>query len=161
MKSILTAFAILVSATLFAQNTLKEDVDIIQGIYGKSKKELAVSFMNVPPASAEAFWKLYDEYEAERKALGHQKVVLINDYAKHFDALTEAKADELAKGTLENNMDYEKLYSKYYEKIKPVIGAIGAARFMQLEIYLQTIVRVHIQDEVPFIYDMEGAKTKK
>jgi hypothetical protein len=130
MKKLLTVLVIAGSTTAFAQSTMKEDVDIIQSVYGKSKKELVNSFMKLTATQADAFWKLYDQYETERKALGQKKIALIDDYAKNYETLTEAKADELAKGSLKNNLDYEKLFSKYYEKIKPAIGAINAARFI-------------------------------
>src|SRR6185295_1775710 len=99
MKNLLTVLVIAVSTTAFAQSTMKEDGDIIQGVYGKSKKELVMSFMYLTGTNADAFWKLYDEYETERKALGHQRVALIDDYAKHYETFTDAKADELAKGS--------------------------------------------------------------
>ena len=160
MKKLLFIIAIAASSTAFAQSSMKEDVDIIQGIYGKSKKELVNSYMQLTGTQATAFWKVYDEYEVERKALGQKKVQLISDYAEHYVSLTDAKADDLAKATLKNSMDFEKLQAKYYEKTKAVIGALNAAKFIQAEIYLQTTVRSAIQDAIPFIGDIDRAIPK-
>jgi hypothetical protein len=63
--------------------------------------------------------------------LGQTKLQLINNYAESYATLTDEKADELAKGTLKNNQDYEKLYSKTYGQMKKAIGAINAAKFIQ------------------------------
>ena len=46
----------------------------------KSKKELAVAYMAIPEAQAAGFWKIYDEFEVERKALGKVKVNIIEEY---------------------------------------------------------------------------------
>ena len=44
---------------------------------------------------ATAFWKLYDEYEAERKKLGQDFIAILQDYANNYENLDDKKADEL------------------------------------------------------------------
>jgi hypothetical protein len=160
MKSIknhLLIAALLFSSVSFAQSN-KEDVDIIQASYGKSKKELINEYMKLTEPKAGPFWKLYDEYEVERKALGREKIRLIEDYVKHLDSLSDVKADELMKSVIENNLNMEKLYKKYYEKFSATLGGVKAAKFMQMEVYLQTVVRNVVQEEIPFIHDMDEKK---
>lgn len=160
MKKVFLLLLVAITTGVFAQSTNKEDLDVIQGLYGKSKKELAVAYMAIPEAQAPAFWKIYDEFEAERKALGKAKVTVIEDYATNYENLTDAKADELAKASLKNNMDYQKLFSKYYDKYKKAVGAINAAKIIQFENYMQTTVQSEIQEAIPFIGEMEATKTK-
>jgi len=155
MKKLLFALALFVSADAVAQSTMKEDVDIIQATYGKSKKELVSMYMNLTGTQGDGFWTMYDQYENERKALGQKRIQLINDYANNFTSLTDAKADELVKATSKNNMDYEKLLLKYYNKSKSLIGALNAAKFIQLENYLQTTIRDEIQNAIPFIGEID------
>ncbi|MGL2963793.1 hypothetical protein ACSVH2_08250 [Flavobacterium sp. RSB2_4_14] len=159
MKKLFLVVLLSTTVATFAQSTTKEELDIIQGVYGKSKKELAVAFMNLSEPQNAAFFKVYDAYELERKALGAKKVEIIESYAKDYYTLTDESADVLAKATLKNNADFEKLLSKYYGKAKKEVGAINAAKFMQFEIYLQTAVRSEIQEAVPFIGELD--KTKK
>jgi len=158
MKKLFLVVLLSSTVTTFAQSTSKEDLDIIQGVYGKSKKELAVAFMNLTEPQSSAFFKVYDAYEIERKALGAKKVEIIDSYAKDYYNLTDEKADVLAKATLKNNADFEKLLSKYYNSVKKEVGALNATKFIQLEIYLQTAVRSEIQDSIPFIGELEKAK---
>jgi hypothetical protein len=128
-------------------------------MYGKSKKELAVAYMAIPDAQSAAFWKIYDEFEAERKALGKAKVANIENYAANYDNLTDEKADMIAKAALKNNMDYQKMFSKYYDKYKKAVGAVTAAKIIQFETYMQTTVQSEIQNSIPFIGEMEATKT--
>lgn len=146
------------SFSSYAQSTFKEDVEVVQSVYGKSKSELVKQYMNLSDAQATAFAKVYDSYETERKALGQTKFQLINDYAANYETLTDAKADELAKGTLKNHIAYEKLYTKTYNQAKKAIGAINAAKFIQLEVYLQTIIRSEILEAIPFIGELDKSK---
>ena len=157
--SLITLIAMMAVSTLsFAQASLKEDVDYIQREWGMKKTEVVKSYMNVQESQAAEFWKLYDTYEIERKALGKTRLMLLNDYATHAESLTPEKADEIAKATLKNNEAYQKLYTKYYGKAKKVLGAVGAAKFIQAENALQTAINHETQLAIPFIGQLEKEK---
>jgi hypothetical protein len=161
MKKVFLILLMALTSGVYAQSSDKEDLEIIQGVYGKSKKELAQDYMAIPESQATVFWKIYDEFEVERKALGKAKVAVINDYAANFANLTDEAADKIAKSGLKNNMDYQKLFSKYYDKYKKAVGAITAAKIIQFENYMQTTVQVEIQDAIPFVGEIEALKTKQ
>lgn len=144
----------------YSQSSFKEDVEVLQSIYGKSKADLVKQYMNLSDAQNVAFTKIYDKYEEQRNALGQAKFKLINDYAANYETLTDEKADELAKGTLKNHMNYEKLYCKTYGQVKKAVGAINAAKFIQLEVYLQTIIKAEILEAIPFIGELDKSKIK-
>lgn len=159
MKKLSLIFIMAIAAfSSYAQSSFKEDVDVLQSVYGKSKSDLVKQYMNLSDTQSAAFTKVYDDYETQRKALGQSKFQLINDYAASYATLTDAKADELAKGTLKNHIAYEKLYCKTYSKAKKAIGAINAAKFIQLEVYLQTIIRAEILESIPFIGELDKSK---
>jgi len=157
MKKLFLFLSIIVSTSIFAQST--DDVILVQSLYGKSKGDIIKDYLNLAEPQATAFQAIYDNYEAERKALGQKKMQIINDYAINYDKITDEKADELAKNNLKNNVDFEKLLSKAYGKAKKAVGPINAAKFIQLEQYFQTTIRSAVQDEIPFIGELE--KTKK
>lgn len=160
MKKVFLILLVALTSGVFAQSSDKEDLDIIQGVYGKSKKELAQSYMAIPESQAAAFWKIYDEFEVERKALGTAKVAIINDYATNYVHLNDESADKIAKAGLKNNLEYQKMFSKYYDKYKKAVGAVTAAKIIQFENYMQTTVQAEIQDSIPFIGEIEAVKTK-
>ena len=160
MKKVFLILLVALTSGVYAQSSEKEDLDIIQGVYGKSKKELAEAYMAIPESQAAAFWKIYDEYEVERKALGTEKVAILNEYATNYANLTDESADKIAKAGLKNNLNYQKLFSKYYDKYKKAVGAVTAAKIIQFENYLQTTVQSEIQDSIPFIGEIEGIKVK-
>ena len=89
----LTAF-ILLSAVTIAQSN-KEDIAIVQNMFGKDKKELVQAYMTIPEAKKAGFWTMYDEYEESRKKLGRERIAVIQDYANAYDSLNDKKASDL------------------------------------------------------------------
>ncbi|MNS21319.1 hypothetical protein D3C72_530800 [compost metagenome] len=108
---------------------------------------------------ATAFQPIYDNYESERKALSQKKIQILEDYAKNYASLSDAKATELTSSNLKYNQEAEKLLAKTHSKLVKAIGGINAAKFVQLEQYLQVTIRAEIQDAIPFIGELD--KTKK
>ncbi|WP_348822970.1 hypothetical protein [Flavobacterium aestuarii] len=160
MKKVFLLLAVAISTAGFAQSTLKDDVDVVQSVYGKSKSELVSQYMALTGTQAADFAKIYEAYEIERKKLGQEKIQLINQYATDYATINDEKADDIAKKALKNNTAYDKLYSSYYEKAKKAIGAVNAAKFIQLEIYLQTEIRSSLQNAIPFIGELDMTKVK-
>ena len=71
MKKLLTPICMFLFFSVSAQVT-KDDVNLpCISMYGKDKRDLMQEYMKFDDSTkATAFWKLYDEYEAERKKLG-------------------------------------------------------------------------------------------
>lgn len=158
MKKLILAAALLFNSAAFAQDTFKEEVDMIQSIYGKTKKELVGAYMNVDASKATEFWKVYDKYEGVRKDLSKKRMGIIADYAKNYSTLTDDKANQLANELFANNIAVEKLHKSYYKKFKKVLGGLDAAKLMQVESYLQNSIRAEVQEAIPFIGDMDRSK---
>ena len=112
-------------------------------------------------ASEKKFWALYDSYEAERKKLGQDFIAVLEEYANNYETLDDAKADALVTKMGANNIAYENLYSKYYKQMKPVVGALKASQFLQLEAYLRSVIKTSILDDIPFIGEIDRTKIKE
>jgi hypothetical protein len=137
----------------------QDEVNLIQAIYGKDKRDLMQQYMSFKDsATAGSFWKLYDSYEEERKKLGQDYISILQDYAKNYQTLDDNKADQLVNRASANNLAYENLYAKYYKRMKPVIGALKASQFFQLEAYLRSVVKTTVLDDIPFIGELDRSK---
>lgn len=160
MKHLLLIAILAISSATFAQTSMKQDIDLVQSLYGKSKQELVSSYMMLKEPQAAEFWKIYNAYEAERKVLGEKRIKLIDEYVANFETLSEANADELVKASSDNNIALEKLLLKYYGKAKKVVGAVHAAKFVQLEAALMTAIKGEIQNTIPFIGEIDRSAKK-
>lgn len=145
------------SAAAQAQSN-KEDVDMIQAMFGKDKKELVSAYMAIPAKDSVKFWKLYDEYEGKRKAIGRERIQLLQKYAEEYSSLTDAKASQIATATINNESKTSALYQAYYKRFSEVIGGKAAAKMFQLENYLQTVIKLGILNNIPFIGELDGQR---
>ncbi len=159
MKSV-TKFLIAVSAGLFIctispvvsnAQAEKDEVALYQTMYGMEKRALIEEAMSLNEANKSAFWTVYEEFEKERRTIGEERINLIKNYAENFKAADDAKLDEIAKGALANESKFTKLESTYYEKMKKATNAATSFRWLQVERYLNTSIRMAIQDELPFL----------
>jgi len=158
MKKWLTPLCLFLFFSASAQLTT-DDVNLIQSMYGKDKRDLMQEYLTFKDdAQATAFWKLYDSYEAERKKLGQDFIAILQDYANNYENLDDKKADELVTRSSANNIAYENLYSRYYKKMKPAVGALKASQFFQLEGYLRSAIKTTILDDIPFIGEIDRTK---
>ena len=155
---ILFNFFGLVLFSSFAQ-TNKEDIDLVQAIYGKEKKAIVYNFI-VPADAAKktAFQDLYDAYETERKSLGRQRIALLEKYASVYGNMDDKATDDVMMQTMELQKKVDGIITTYYDKIKKSVGLKEAGQFYQIESYLLSATRIYILGNIPFIGELEKAQ---
>ena len=134
----------------------KEDIDMIQAIYGKEKRAIIGDYI-MPTDSVRkvAFWNLYDAYESERKALGQQRVALLEKYVNGYGNMDDKATDDMMKQTMTLQKSVDGLIATYYDKIKKSVGVKQASQFYQIESYLLSAIRVYLMGNIPFINELE------
>lgn len=133
------------------QENLEEYVTLLRTNVRQQKAEIMGSILGLNIDQSAKFWPIYSEYDAELTKLNDQRLANIQDYARNYDTMTDAKADEL----VQNAMDYRKqraeLLAKYYERVKASLGAVQAARFLQVEDQLLLIIDLQIASSLPVV----------
>jgi hypothetical protein len=131
------------------EQNLQEYVKLLREDVRSQKSAMMSVVMQLDPDEAAKFWPIYRDYDAELSKLNDLRVANIEEYAKTYNQLTDAKADEL----IHNALDYQKqrgeLLAKYYERMKQALGAIAAARFVQVEHQLLLIIDLQIASSLP------------
>jgi hypothetical protein len=145
---ILTAFLMIGIAN--AQSN-KEEIDLLQSMFGMDKKAMVADFLKVDASKADAFWKLYDEYETKRKDLGKKRIDLLKQYAANYSSMSNETADLWMKDLIKLSSSTDKLIVDYYKKIKKVTDSVTALKFYHIESYILTSIRVGILEEIPFV----------
>ena len=140
--------------TAFAQDS-KDEMAILQSIYGMQKRDVVAAYMKVSDAQAATFWSLYEEYEVARKAIGVKRANNIMDYAANYDQITDENVQKLAKTSFEVNKEFNSLWEKTYKKMAKSLSPKLAAKFYQLELYLETMVRSELSESIPMIDELK------
>jgi hypothetical protein len=156
MKKLLILLVFTFPSIAFAQS-YSEDVDVIQAMYGKEKKAIMSDFVKLEGTQADAFWKLYDEYETKRKEFGKQRLGLMEKYAKNYQALDDATTSDIIKETAELGAKTDKLVLTYYKKMEKAAGVKAAAQFYELELYFLSAIRLAIFENIPTIAELDAA----
>lgn len=152
MKKLLFIFGIFIlfSAPALTQD-INDEITLIQAEFGMGKRQIVEAYMDLPASTSAIFWKVYQEYEADRQLLARERIVIINDYLENLDSMGEDEADDLAKRSLKNDVALSKLHQSYYKKFKKATSATDAAKFLQIDIYIHNTIRNQMQQELPFI----------
>ena len=156
MKKLIKSIAIFVLAIQLGQaQSNVEEVDFIQSIIGGEKKEIVGDFIQLEGASADAFWGLYDAYEAERKALDKNRLNLLEKYVNEYEGISDIETDEIVSEAQKLSSGSEKLINSYYKKIRKASGSKAAAQFFHLENYFQALTRTTILENIPVIGELD------
>jgi hypothetical protein len=149
-KYILIVAASLLATFTYAQSN-KEEVDLMQAAFGMDKKAVVTEFVTPAASQKDAFWKLYDEYETQRKDLGRQRIALLEEYAGKYQTMTSEQADAWTKKVMALQKKTDALIATYYGKVKSISDGIVATQFYQIENYILAGIRAEILDQIPFV----------
>jgi len=149
-KYILIAVALFVTSFAYSQSD-KEEIDLMQAAFGMDKRAIVSDFVKPSPAEKDAFWKLYDEYEAKRKELGKQRIELLKQYADKYLTMTGVDADAWTKKVMDLQKKTDNLIADYYKKVLKISDGVVATQFYQIENYILTAIRAEMLQKVPFL----------
>lgn len=152
MKKYIFIIAALFMASFAYTQSNKEEIDYFQAAFGMDKKAAVAEFVKPSPTQKDAFWKLYDEYETQRKALGKQRIELFNHYVDTYQKMTPEQADAWTKKVIDLQKKTDNLIVTYYGKVKAISDGIVATQFYQMEVYILNAIRTEILANVPFLH---------
>ena len=128
---------------------LQAYIDLLRTNVRQQKAEIMGAVMLLSTDDAAKFWPIYAEYDAELTKLNNQRVENIKEYARTYNQMTDEKADELIHNALAYRKQRSELLAKSYDRVKQALGAITAARFVQVEDQLLSIIDLQIAAELP------------
>ncbi len=129
----------------------REYIILLRKDVSAEKARLLGTVMQFDAEDAAKFWPIYRDYDAELNKVNDLRVANIQEYAHSYNAMTDAKADELIKNAMAYQKQRDELLAKYYERVKQELGAITAARFVQVEHQLLMIIDLKIASSLPVV----------
>lgn len=149
----LTAVAVIaglvgVAAPSFAQNDI---IELLRSDIATQKKALLTHAMSMTEEESNVFWPIYNEYQNEMRKLVDERIAMIKDYAANYDSMTDPMAADLTKKALKQQESRLKLYKKYNGKMAKALTPKLAARWLQAEHAINTMIDVQIASELPLM----------
>lgn len=130
---------------------LASDIEAARTIVQTERKILIMREMTLSNEEANAFWPLYDEYNAEVKKIGNLRVKVITDYAANYDNMTNELAKELLDNAMKHDDNLLKLRKKYVKKFRKILPETKVVRYFQLESKLNAIVNFKLAAQIPLM----------
>ena len=141
------------AATDAKGKNIHEYIELLRSNVRDEKSQIMGAVMQLNIDDAAKFWPIYSEYDAELTKLNNLRVANIEDYARDYSQMTDARADELVQRSLDYQKQRGELLAKYYQIMKQSLGAVTAARFLQVEHQLLLIIDLQIASSLPIVQE--------
>jgi hypothetical protein len=159
-KNLLLLMLFFVSTVATYSQTSEAELSAMVDLLAVQKKEAVSKLVVLAPTEADAFWKIYDEYQAENKKTALERMKLYQKTANSYNSLTPEIAESLSEEYFKNRKEQENDLEGYYKKIKKATNATVAFQFYQAEVYLLTLVRAQIMQQIPTYGQLVKMKIK-
>jgi hypothetical protein len=138
------------------QQNINEYIELLRKDVRSQKSAIMDVVMQLDADQSAKFWPIYRDYEAELAKVNDLRIANIKEYAQSYNNLTDAKADELIQNALTYQKQRMDLVAKYYDRVKQSLGAVTAARFVQVEQQLLLVIDLKITSSLPIAGSEEG-----
>jgi len=133
------------------EKNIDEYIELLRSDVRQQKAQIMGAVMELDIDQSAKFWPIYSEYDAELAKLNNLRLANIKEYAVNYDQMTDAKADELIQNALQYRKQRSELLANYYGRVKDALGAVQAARFLQVEDQLLEIIDLQIASQLPVV----------
>lgn len=151
LKKLLFAIPLLLAATIVSADSMDKYIELLRSDIRTAKTEIHTEALELQGAEGDKFWPIQREYETELAKLGDQRVALIKDYAANYDSLTTNKAKELIQRAFKIESSRLSLLKKYTDKISKDVSPMVAARFAQVEAFINSLLDLQIRADTPLV----------
>ena len=128
-----------------------DDIKLLRADLRSDRKHIIAQNMQLTDTQAEKFWPVYDAYTQEVAKLGDQRYAIIQDYAKNYDKLTDAQADDLIKRMLAVEASASQTRQQWEPKFRKVLTGKQTALFMQLDRRISMLIEIQLASMIPLV----------
>ena len=128
-------------------------IELLRTDIRASRSQVMGAVMQLDTDQAAKFWPIFKEFETDYSVLGDQMATLVKKYVDNYSEMTDDVADQLAKQSLSIEQQRNELKKKYYDRMQGALGAITAARFLQVENQLERLMDLEIASKLPVVRD--------
>ena len=137
------------STTATAQTALDEQIALVRQSAHTDRKVILMGNMTFTADESAAFWPKWNEYRAAVAANGDRTLALIKDFAAHFEAMTDQKAQELMTDHFSIQMQDLVIKQNFAKEINKFMPAKKVMRVIQIENKLDAAIDLQLASEIP------------
>ena len=151
-KLVLTAACLLLGLPgLASAQDHSQYLELLRQDITTQKTAILTEAMDLDAAQSDIFWPIVREYNLKRAQIADRRITTIKKYAANYETMTVDMADEVIKEYFEVHTDMMKLKKDYFGKVSKEFSAVEAARFLQIQNFVDDMMRVQVMSEIPLI----------
>ncbi len=112
---------------------------------------MVATSMNLTPEQQEKFWPIYREYADEQEALLDRRIAMMQEFAANVDDMDEEAAKSIARQSFAIQRSRVERRERYFERMSNVLGPVLAARFIQVDSQVSTLLDFEMMRLTPLI----------
>lgn len=162
MRKIVAAFALLVIALVALRLPAQQAVEITEADLDRymellgadvlqQRASLVGEAMQFGPDESATFWPLYTEYDRAVQDIGRQRWDLIKEYAASYEMMTDEAAEHLIERAFAIRQQRMDVQREFATKIAEALGPQIAARFIQVDNQIKSLLDLQIAQQLPLI----------
>lgn len=149
---LLTSALFALAASPIAQaQSLDDQIALVRKAHGTDREAVITMNVHFSAAEGEAFWPLYREYRASKRANGDLRLQLIKEFATSYADLSNEQALRLLDKSHNIQQDRLDTRRQYSERFQAVLPGKKVARIMQLESKMDTAIDMKLAAEIPLV----------
>jgi Spy/CpxP family protein refolding chaperone len=127
------------------------EMHAIEAEIGPEKRAFIEQQLELTAEQGAKFWPIYDAYQEKLHGFNQRRLDNILMYARAYNAgaIDDATATAIAKDALALEKDEAVQMEHAFRKLKKVVPAVKAVRYLQVENKLRAIVRFEQAAQVP------------
>ena len=137
--------------SVLAQDKASDNMEIVKEKIRTDKKLLVATNMQLTESEANAFWPVYEAYQAELEKLWDREVILIEKFAASYETMSDDAAKNLLDDSLSIDSDHQKLRQSYLAKFRGVLSDTKVARYYQLESKIDAVMEYELAKRIPLV----------
>jgi intein/homing endonuclease len=130
------------------EGNTKAEYDAIQLAFENDKRKVIEANMILEESETEAFWEIYDRYEAERSAVAEDRITMISKFKANGQALGESELRLLLNRSTLSRIEVEVLRKQYYDEFAELLGFYNALYFVLLDRYIDAKVNTVVLEKL-------------
>jgi hypothetical protein len=136
---------------VLAQDKPTGTMQIVREKIQADKKLLVAVNMDLTEKENQAFWPVYESYQKDLGLLNGRMLVLIQDFAKTYEAMSDEAAKKLVAEFLAIKGDRVNLKQSYLPKLRQALSDKKVARYLQIENKIEAIIDYELADKIPLV----------
>jgi len=136
---------------VLAQDKPADNMEIVKEKVRTDKKLLVATNMQLTESEANAFWPVYEAYQAELGKLRDREIKLIETFAAKYETMSNDAAKNLLDDSLSIDSDHQKLRQSYLAKFRGVLADTKVARYYQLESKINAVMEYELAKRIPLV----------